>query len=109
MTLPDERYRSIMQTRQFLLDLLDTRKTPRVPRTVRNAASRCLRHFPGELDLDQIEQCAPHVIQQRMEPLYKMVLAHEMAERVREDYAAEGMITVNRSYHSLDTEGGSID
>jgi hypothetical protein len=32
MTLPDERYRAIRQTRQFLVDLQDRTVYPRVPR-----------------------------------------------------------------------------
>ena len=92
MTLPDERYRAIMTAQQLLYDLLDPAETPRVPKAVRERANRVLRHYPTEFDLQQIEQHAPHVVQQRMEPLYKMVLQHEMAQQVTEDYAAEGLI-----------------
>jgi hypothetical protein len=51
MTLPDERYRAIRQTREFLRDLLDPRKTPKVPKEIRQRASRALRHFPSEYDM----------------------------------------------------------
>ena len=90
MTLPDERYRAVQWAKKFLEEVAFT--TPRIPRAVREEARRVLRHYPGEYDLDQIEQYAPHVIQQRMEPLYKMIKQHELADSVGEDYRAEGMI-----------------
>lgn len=92
MTLPDERYRAIMQAKQFLERLSFSGEIKRVPLAVRQQARGILRHFPSEYDLDQIEQYAPHVIQQRMEPLYKMIKQHELADCVSKDYAAEGLI-----------------
>ena len=91
MTLPDERYRAIKNTMEFLIRL-SAGEYPRVPRGVREEARSLLRHYPGTFDLDQIEQVAPHVIQQRMDPLYKMIKQHEMADSVTEDYRAAGMI-----------------
>lgn len=59
MTLPFERTRSIVQTRDFLLSLLDSKKTPKIPRTVRENAKSLLRHFPTHLDIEQItEKCS---------------------------------------------------
>ena len=92
MTLPDERYRAIMQAREFLERLSFSSETKRIPLAIRKEARALLRHYPGEWDLDQIEQYAPHVVQRRMEPLYKMIKQHEMAESVAKDYAAEGLI-----------------
>ena len=92
MTLPDERYRAIKMAEQLLTDLCDPKKTPRVPTVVRARAMTALRHYPGTYDLAQLEAAAPHIVQQRMEPLYKMVLQHEMADSVTEDYRAAGLI-----------------
>ena len=78
MTLPDERYRSLVQTRRFLLDLCNTKHTPGVPKLIRDTARSMLRHYPSDFDLDEIERYAPHVIQQRLEPLYKMIKQHEL-------------------------------
>ena len=89
MTLPDERYRSVMQAKLLLQDLMIK---PRIPREIRDAARSALRHYPSEYDLQQLEQFAPHIVQQRMEPLYKMIKQHELAESVSKDYAAEGLI-----------------
>ena len=92
MTLPDERYRSILQAKKLLEELCSPTMTPRVAAGIRDRARGALRHYPGEYDLKQLEQFAPHIVQQQMEPLYKMIKQHEMAESVAKDYAAEGMI-----------------
>jgi len=51
MTVPSERVQAINNTREFLLRLLDPKKTPRVPRSIRKEASRCLRHYPHVFDM----------------------------------------------------------
>ncbi len=51
MTIPVERTRAVLAAREFLYDLLDPQKTPRVPRSVRRRAISVLRHFPGINDL----------------------------------------------------------
>jgi len=59
MTLPDERTRAVLSAGDFLLDLLDPKKTPRVPLSVRRRASAVLHHFPDSLSFafgpDQFE------------------------------------------------------
>lgn len=76
MTLPDERYRAIRITETLLTDLCNSRATPRVPREIRQRAAQCLRHYPGHYDLQQLELAAPHVVQQQMDPLHRMVAAY---------------------------------
>ena len=92
MTLPDERYRSIMQAKKLLEELCSPAMTPRVAAGIRDRARGALRHYPSEYELKQLESFAPHIIQHEMEPLYKMIKQHEMAESVAKDYAAEGLI-----------------
>lgn len=46
MTLPHEEAYAIARTRQFLLDLLDPKATPRVPRAVRKRAHVLSKHYP---------------------------------------------------------------
>jgi len=77
VTLPDERYRAIQQTRQFLQDLQDRTIYPRVPRAVRAEAYRLLRHYPGSYDLDRLAEKSPDVIVREMEPLTRMVMTYE--------------------------------
>ena len=80
MTLPDERYRAVRQTRQFLMDLQDRTIYPRVPRPVRAEAYRLLRHYPSEYDLERLAEKSPNVIIKEMEPLTRMVMAYEEAK-----------------------------
>lgn len=78
MTLPDERYRAIQATGDFLVRLAaHPAMTPGVPRRIREEARSLLRHYPGEFDLAQLERAAPEIIQQRMEPLHRMIAAYE--------------------------------
>ena len=76
MTLPDERYRAVQATMEFLIRLAGG-SYPRVPKAVRQEASALLRHYPGSFDLDAIERAAPHIMQRRMEPLHRMVAAYD--------------------------------
>ncbi len=76
MTLPDERYRSVKQTSEFLQRLAGG-EYPRVPKAVRQEAYRLLRHYPTLWDLARVAAAAPEVFQERMEPLYRMVKQHE--------------------------------
>lgn len=62
MTMPCERYNSIRYTEKFLLDLCDPKKTPRVPKEVRNLARGCLRHYPGQYHLDMLSTRSPDVL-----------------------------------------------
>lgn len=51
MTLPDERYRAVQNARNFLMDLLNPKKTPKVPRNIRLMARSVLKHFPSEFEM----------------------------------------------------------
>ena len=81
MTLPDERYQAIRNTRQFLIDLCDRTVTPKIPRSVRGEAYRLLRHFPSDYDLERLAEKAPDVIIRKMEPLTRMVMTYEETKR----------------------------
>lgn len=56
MTLSYERYRALKAGKQFLYDLLDPKKTPRVPKNIRRQASNILRHYPENFHLELIEE-----------------------------------------------------
>ena len=78
MTLPDERYRSVMWAKRFLTDLAHNAKDyPRVPKKVRGEAYSILRHFPSDWDMQIVAQEVPAVFQEKMEPLYRMVKQYE--------------------------------
>jgi len=79
MTLPDERYRAVVQTRRFLLDLCNTQHTPRVPKLIRDTARSMLRHYPSDWDMNRAAEGAPEVFQERMEDLHRFVAAGSRA------------------------------
>ncbi len=71
MTLPDERYRAVVQTEKFLKEILST---PRVPKAIKDRARSCLRHYPSDYDMTRAAESAPHVFQEKMEDLHRFVL-----------------------------------
>ena len=73
MTLPDERYRSIMQARRLLEELCDPKLTPRIAAGIRDRARGALRHYPSEWDMRAASELAPHVFQEQMEDLHRFV------------------------------------
>ena len=52
MTLPSERLRAVIQTRNFLLSLIDPQKTPRLNSAIRAGARDCLRHYPSSFEME---------------------------------------------------------
>ena len=74
MTLPDERYRSVLQARRLLEELCSPRLTPRVAAGIRDRARGALRHYPSEYDMKRAAQTSPEVFQEQMEDLHKFVL-----------------------------------
>lgn len=74
MTLPDERYRAVVQTRRFLLDLCNTQHTPRVPKLIRETARSMLRHYPSDYDMRSAAENCPDVFQERMDDLHKFLI-----------------------------------
>ena len=77
MTLPDERYRSVIQTRRFLLDLCNPEHTPRVPKLIREHARAMLRHYPSDWDMKQAADSAPHVFAEQMEAVTRLFKQYE--------------------------------
>jgi hypothetical protein len=79
MTLPDERYRSLVHTKKFLVELLSPTTTPRVPRAIRQRAHALLRHWPDDYHLSEMCRALPQHFAEKMEPLHRMVLQQEIA------------------------------
>ena len=89
MTLPDERYRAVMMADRLLREIAyDRAATPRIPQAVRDRAKSILRHYPTEYDM---ERCCEgqQVFAKQLDPLYKMIKRHEMAESIEEDLTAQ--------------------
>ena len=81
MTMPDERYRAIMYAQSLCEDLLDPKKTPRVPKSIRKRALGVLRHFPEDYYLSMLADARPDILERKGEPfdpLYKMVKEYDL-------------------------------
>ena len=74
MTLPDERYRAVVQTQKFLVEILST---PRVPKAIKDGARYCLRHYPSEYDMKKVSQTSAYVFAERMEDVERMFKSYE--------------------------------
>lgn len=62
MTLNYERKNSLLAAKKLLLDLLDPKKTPRVPMAIRRRASAALRHFPWDMHIEELAAACPHIL-----------------------------------------------
>jgi hypothetical protein len=77
MTLPDERYRAVLQTERFLKEILST---PRVPKAIKDGARHCLRHYPSEYDMKKVSQTSADVFAERMEDVTRMFKLYEQTK-----------------------------
>ncbi len=59
MTMPDERYRAMLEGMRLIEDLLIPQVTPRVPGQIRERARWIMRHYPSAYDLEQIANAVP--------------------------------------------------
>ena len=62
MTLPHEEAYAIARTRQFLLDLLDPKATPKVPRAVRKRAHTLSKHYPLLPTVEQAQRMMERMV-----------------------------------------------
>jgi hypothetical protein len=61
VTMPNERFYAIRNTREFLVELMDPKKTPKVPKEIRLKAYYAIKHFPGEYHMEEARKLAPSV------------------------------------------------
>ena len=54
MTLPQQEHNSLLATREFLIDLMNSEKIVDVPEKVRLSARALLKHYPSKLRLDEL-------------------------------------------------------
>jgi hypothetical protein len=74
MTLPDERYRAVVQTQKFLVEILST---PRVPKAIKDRARSCLRHYPSDWDMQRAAEGSPDIFQEQMEAVTRLFKSYE--------------------------------
>lgn len=85
MTLPDERYRAVMQTARFLQALSYSSETKRVPLAVRKEARALLRHYPTEYDMKKASQTSADVFAERMEDVTRMFQYYEQKKAEQDE------------------------
>jgi len=62
MTMPDERYRALLEGMRLLQDLLNPQETPKVPQNIRGRAGRVLRHYPSQMQLEELAKKCPGML-----------------------------------------------
>jgi hypothetical protein len=68
-----------MWASRFLQELAhDRKKYPRIPKVVRQEAYSILRHYPGSWDMNRAADAAPEVFQERMDPLHRLIVQHDL-------------------------------
>ena len=80
MTLPDERYRAVIQTQKFLIEILST---PRIPKAIKDGARHCLRHYPNDWDMKRAADGAPDVFQEQMEAVTRLFESYKEKKNAR--------------------------
>ena len=58
MTTSNERRSAVERTRKFLVNLM---AYPEISEEIRDQAYRCLKHYPGEYDMEQAAEQAPEI------------------------------------------------
>lgn len=72
MTMPIERKRSIIQTREFLIEL--SRNT-HFPETIRRQAKQLLKHHPSQLEILDASQMEEHLARGTIfKPIFSSVI-----------------------------------
>lgn len=54
MTLPDERYRALVEAQKLMLDITNSRATPRLPKSLRERSRAVLRHYPSTFEIGEM-------------------------------------------------------
>ena len=75
MTIPFERTRAILETKAFLLKLVDKKRRPPVPKSVREHAQYLLLHYPSYADIELAHQSLPLIF--GPEPPYSRLVSGE--------------------------------
>jgi hypothetical protein len=85
MTLPDERYRALKMAEDFMQDLLDPQKTPRVPKSIRQRAKSVLRHYPGPYYIEELARRAPEIITPEMEHVTRFFQQYALSKEEKHE------------------------
>jgi hypothetical protein len=62
MTMPDERYRAMVEGMKLIQDLLIPQVTPRVPTHIRERARWVMRHYPSAYEFELLARQSPDML-----------------------------------------------
>jgi hypothetical protein len=62
MTMPDERYRAMVEGLKLIEDLLIPQVTPRVPSNIRERARWIMRHYPNANEMERLADSTPNLL-----------------------------------------------
>ena len=109
MTMPDERYRAMLEGMRLIEDLLNPQVTPRVPGDIRERARRVLRHYPSKYDFEKMAGECPEILETKMNTSndmeYDLLNTDWILKKVRvSDVYAQNLYAAmcNREFHKLD-------
>ena len=54
--IPEEEYHSLKETYKLLNRIIDPKKTPNIPKLLREQAKQCLKDYPVRRTLDELQQ-----------------------------------------------------
>jgi len=64
-----------------MYELMDPKKTPGVPKSIRDQARSVLRHYPDDWNMQEAAEAAPEVFQERMEPVTRLFKQYEQKKQ----------------------------
>ena len=53
--IPEEEYHSLKETYKLLCHIIDPKKTPNLPKSLRDKAKKCLEDFPVRRTLEELQ------------------------------------------------------
>jgi len=65
MTMPVERYNALMRTQKFLIELQNPRGDWKKISEIRKEATRCLKHYSWEMDLEDLANQSPDILRKQ--------------------------------------------
>lgn len=78
MTLPDERYRAVIQTEKYLIELL---ADPKLSDTIKCKARSLLKHYPTAYEMNKVVELYPQGFQKEMEPVTRMMMSYDIEQK----------------------------
>jgi hypothetical protein len=52
--MTEEEYHSLKETYKFLCTIIDSKKVPNIPKSLRDNAKKCLEHYPHSRDYPKV-------------------------------------------------------